>query len=627
MIAQQIKILRGVFPALVVAAACFAPGAKAAELLLADQGRSDYRILVADEASPSIRHGAAELQKFLEEITGARLPIVSDKKPQGSKEIILGDNARLNNLGLKIDFAALGDEGYVIRTVGEHLVIAGGALRGTMYGVYGLLEEHLGCRWFTEDVSRIPKQSKLVLGAIDQRQVPVFEYREPYYHECRDADWCARNRVNSKAGRLDAQRGGKINIGHLAHTFNNLVPPQKYFDSHPEYFALVKGKRLRDKTQLCCTNPDVVRICIDAVRERLLASQISVITVSHNDWHNYCECPNCQSLAAAEESQMAPLLQLVNRVAESLEKEFPERSIQTLAYQWTRKPPKTMRPRQNVLIQLCSIECCFSHSLIECDSSVNKAFRDDIERWAAVAPRLWVWDYGVNFSHPLIPFPNLRVLGPNARFFADHNVKGIFAQCCESTPGGEFGELRGYLLAKCLWNPNCDVNRAMDEFLDAVYGKAAGPIRQYIEMVHDKVERDNIHLKVFSKECTAPTLAYLTSDLLTKANMLWQRAERLAANDPDALRRVKLSRMSIDYAIVERARAMKNKNIPTEPKFMRLAATRVEPFLATLEPSSLKYLKAWPAGHPFGDTSDGRVDGRKEAYRAAVLKELEINIP
>ena len=138
---------------------------RAEELVLAEGGQSAYRIVVADNASPSTRHGAEELQIFLEQMTGAKLPIISDQQPLGPREIILGENAHLAKMNSKFDFQALGNEGYVIRTVGPHLVIAGGALRGNMYGVYGLLEDHLGCRWFAAGVSRIPILSLLAISA------------------------------------------------------------------------------------------------------------------------------------------------------------------------------------------------------------------------------------------------------------------------------------------------------------------------------------------------------------------------------------------------------------------------------------------------------------------------------
>lgn len=582
--------------------------ASAGELVLADGGRSAYRIVVADDASPSTRHGAEELQTFLREISGATLPIVSDRQPQGPKEIILGDNAHLKKLGTAIDFASLGNEGYVIRTVGESLVIAGGALRGNLYGVYGLLDDHLGCRWFAPGVSRIPKRAKLAIGPIDDRQVPALEYRDTYTFECFDGDWCARNRGNSGRAQLERKHGGKMQISSLCHTFERLVPVEEYFAAHPEYFALVKGKRRKENPQLCCTNPDVMRICTEAVR-RLMREQPQnvVFSVSQNDWDNHCECADCQALATQEDSQMGPVLQLVNRVAEGVEKEFPDKIVQTLAYQWTRRPPKHVRPRPNVVVMLCSIECCFAHPLETCDCEANRKFRADIETWAKIAPRLWVWDYVTNFAHYLLPFPNQRVRSPNVRFFVAHNVKGIKEQDTYDTADSELWALGGYMTAKLLWNPNYDPNRAMTEFLDGYYGKAAGPIRAYIDLLHDHAERENIHVTIY----VHTNAKHLNDALLAKADALWQQAEDSVTGEPELLDRVRRSRMSVDYAILERARLQAKKPLPANESLAKLAAARFQPFCATLQASPLTELRE---SRPLD----------KQAYRRDLAKDLGI---
>jgi len=187
------------------------PMAAAADrLLLAERGTSDYRIVIPTDPSPSERHAAQELQSFLEQICGARLPIVTDQEPLGQHEIILGHNAHLQAVGVEMDLAALGDEGFLIRTVPPHLAIVGGRRRGTLYGVYAFLEEHLGCRWFTATVNHIPRLPKLELGAIDDRQQPALEYREVFFHQARDGDWSARNRLNSSLAHLGEQHGGQV---------------------------------------------------------------------------------------------------------------------------------------------------------------------------------------------------------------------------------------------------------------------------------------------------------------------------------------------------------------------------------------------------------------------------------
>ena len=561
--------------------------ASAQELVLAENGKSAYRIVVAEDASPSTRHGAEELQTFLEQMTGAKLPVVTDAEPATEREIILGDSKHLRFMSIRFDFDELGDEGYVIRTVGNHLVIAGGARRGNMYGVYGLLEDHLGCRWFAPGVSRIPKHKRLAIGPINDKQIPVLEYREPFTYDCFDGDWCARNRVNSSSGRLEEKHGGKVRFGSgfFVHTFNRLVPPDKYFDEHPEYFSLVKGKRLKDHSQLCCTNEDVIRICTEGILKAMRAQPDAfVFSVSQNDWHNYCECETCQALAKREDSQIAPVLALVNRVAEAVQKEFPDKAVETLAYQWTRRPPKSMRPRANVIVRLCSIECCFSHPLATCDSEVNRKFREDTERWAKVSNRLWVWDYVTDFRHYLLPFPNQRVRNDNIRFYAANNVKGIFEQDTYNTPHSELAALGGYLTAKFLWNPEYDEETAMSEFLEGYYGQAAGPIRKYIDLLHDRVERENIHVNIW----VPPSHPHLTDDLLVEADKLWQQAEEAVAGDAAVLRRVQLSRMSVDYAIVERARGA-----PDKPPLGPLAARRFGPFTETLRSCDLTRLMEW----------------------------------
>ena len=581
-----------------------------AELVLAENGRSAYQIVLSDNASPSTRHGAEELQTFLAQMTRVKLPIVSDSRPQGPKEIILGDNTHLRRLGVTIDFAALGNEGYVIRTVGEHLVIVGGPLRGNMYGVYGFLEDHLGCHWFAPGVSRIPKSA--AVGHRPAQRPPGARAGVPRAVFGRLSGWrlVHRNRMNSSAAPLDDEHGGKVRFadGLFVHTFSHLVPPQKYFKDHPEYFSLVKGRRMNGYAQLCCTNPEVIRICTEAIRTAMRQQpQATVFSVSQNDCDLHCECPRCQALASREGSQMAPVLQLVNCVAEAVEQEFPDKIVETLAYQWTRRAPMHMRPRPNVVVRLCSIECCFSHPLATCDSAASKAFRGDMEAWSKVASRLWVWDYATDFAHYLLPFPNQRVRGPNVRYFVEHNVKGIFEEDTNQTADSELAALGGYVMAKCLWNPSYDTKRAIGEFLEAYYGKAAAPIRAYIDLLHDRVERENIHVHIYAG-IDSP---HLNDELLTTAETLWQQAKDLVAGEPEVLRRVRLSRMSVDYAVLERARLQARKKLPASASLAKLATARFQPFFEVLQSGNLSHLRE-------GQTLD------KAAYRRGLAKDLGI---
>jgi len=511
-------------------------------LVIADGGKSDYRIVISDEASPSEKHAADELQKFLKEISGAMLPIVADETPVSNNEIILGDNAHLRRVETEIDFDKLGKEGFTIRTVGPHLVIAGGKLRGTMYGVYTFFEEHLGCRWFSSKVSHIPKRKRIAIGPIDDTQIPVLEYREPFYTDAFDADWAARNKMNSNSAHLDEQRGGKVAYSHFVHTFYPLLPPEQYFEKHPEYYSEIDGKRTVERGQLCLTNPDVVQLATERVKQWIQESpQATIFSVSQNDWRGWCQCKSCAEVDEREESHSGTMLHFVNQIAEAIESEYPDVAIDTLAYQYTRKPPKYVRPRPNVIVRLCSIECCFSHPLETCE--MNASFKADIEGWSKVSNRLYIWDYVTNFSHYIQPFPNFDVLKPNIQFFVNHGVKGIFEEGNYSGGGGgELAELRSYVMAKVLWNPDYDAQKAMNEFLVGYYGKSFAPIREYIDMLHNKVCEDNIHMTIRAK----PDSDFLAPEIIQRANELFDEAERLA-DDDDVLHRVHVALLPIQY--------------------------------------------------------------------------------
>lgn len=597
--------------ALLFLAGCAAPPMteRAGEPMLADAGRSDYHIVIPRAASPSVNYAAQELQSYLKKMTGARLPIVPDTDPERTREILVGKSSRLGSLGVAVDWAAVGKEGYILRTVGERLLIAGGEPRGTLYGIYDLLEDKLGCRWFAPEIERVPQTRRLALPRLDERKVPVFEYRETYTWESFDGNWMARNRLNGAGGRgrllerqnirppvpaLDARHGGDIRFGFgfFVHTFDKLVSSNQYFAVHPEYFALRKGKR--KTSQLCCTNEDVIRLCTDAIRAGMRAQpEATVFSLSQSDNREPCECDRCAALEKAEGTGMGPLLHLVNRVAENVEKEFPDKIVETLAYQWSRQPPKTMRPRPNVVIRLADIECCFAHPLASGCNEANKKFVADLQAWAKVCNRLWIWDYTTDYAHYLLPLPNKRLIDDNIRLFAANRVAGVFEQGTYDTFDSEMVALKAYLIAKFLWSPNYDETLATREFLDAYYGAASPVIQRYLDLTHDYAGKQQIHVGIYAK----PTSAHLTPELLMQANALWDEAEASAKKDAAALNRVRRSRMSVDYVIAEQARsAMKtaeSKRTAQQRDLIALARKRFPAFMQTFEHSKLTRIREW----------------------------------
>ena len=362
-----------------------------------------------------------------------------------------------------------------------------------------------------------------------------------------------RNKSNGNSERLDTKRGGKHTYQGFVHTFYRLIPPEKYFKDHPEWFSEINGKRTHKRAQLCLTNEQMRKELVKNLKERLRKNPAATIaSVSQNDWAGNCQCRRCAAIEKQEASPAGLVVRFVNSIAADIEKEFPNVAISTLAYQYTRKPPKHVKPRHNVIVRLCSIECSFSKPLTD---ERNKEFRDDIVGWSKICNRLYIWDYTTNFKHHIMPHPNLRVLGPNVKFFVDHNVKGIFEQGAYTTNGAEMAELRAWVLAKLLWDPSLDGQKLIDEFIDGYYGPAGPHIKAYLKLTHDAVERSGDHLGCFSKH----TAWFLNFDTLNKGWVHLKAAEAAVQDDPELRFRVQVAQLPVMYTLMMRWNEMRDK--------------------------------------------------------------------
>jgi len=517
----------------------FMAGPMKRHTLFAD-GASDYEIvLLGENASESEQWAAVELQRWLKVAGGVELPIVVAPDSVAETSILIGYSPYVAALlDEEPSTPDPDDETLHYRSFGPTIAIWGGAERGTMYGVFSFLERELGCRWYTPSVEAIPARDAFEFSFLSHSESPTLRVRNDFYYEAFDPIWAARNRVNG-AMQLREQPGGVEGYWSV-HTFYPLMPPEEFFESHPEYYSLIDGERIHERAQLCLTNPEVFEIIVERLGAVMREQPGYLIySLSQNDWHNACQCDPCQAIARDEGGEIGPVLDFVNRVAERLEPEFPDKYIGTLAYQYTRKPPKNMRPRDNVVIRLCSIEACFAHDFTSCE--INAEFLDDLEQWREIAPKLYIWDYVVNFSHYLMPFPNFNVLQPNIRTFIDNHAIGIMEQGAYQSRGAEFAELRMYLLSKLLWDVETDQEAVIEDFMHGYYGRAGQHVRAYLDLLHSRITPDT---HIFFNQQTEELL--YTPEFVREASALFDQAEAVA--ESEAVRqRVELARLPVLY--------------------------------------------------------------------------------
>jgi hypothetical protein len=515
------------------------------DLTLVKDGKVASFIALPSDRSAAMRHGAEEIQRYLKEMSGATVPIIdgnvlsaqdAQDKLRGAVGIIILSDAKLAEEELRV------------RTDKNTVTISGGGKRGAMYGCYAFLEDVLGCRWYNARVTKIPKQTTISVPSLNIHQKPAFEYREPFWTEAFDGDWAARNRTNGHSQYLSDQQGGHVVYYPFVHSFSTLIPPDKYFDTHPEYFSMINGRRVSDK-QLCLTNPDVIELAVKRVDEWISAHpEATIISVSQNDTDGNCQCPVCQAVEKEEGAPSGVLLRFVNAVADEIAERHPNILIDTLAYQWSEKPPLHVRPHKNVRIRIAPIDACFGHGLDRCDA--NKSALANLRAWARITDQLYVWHYCTNFANYLQPLPDLDEISRDIPLFKRTGVVGLFYEGDYAAGGGgEMAELKAWLMAKLMWDPSKPAEALITEYLNGVYGPAAPKMQQWLDLLHAAPRHDKA-LKVHIYDSSTAT--YLSDATLDQGITLFNEAAKAASDDPAAGAEVDRARMALNYVLYRR---------------------------------------------------------------------------
>ncbi len=493
--------------------------------------KDDARLVAAGET----------LAKYMKQITGKNFPVNEDC-----------DGLKFT-LGYSQDIP---DNGYVIETKENEVSIHGSGTRGVIHGVYAFLEKYCDCDWYTSTLYSIPENKNLTIPAGEKTEYkPFFEYTDTDWRSPRDVEYSLANGLNGSPYRtIPYELGGTVEyISGFAHTLGSqFCSRDTYFESNPEYFALHNG--IRQNEQLCLTNEDVYNLVLSEVMTLLEEkhnpdSSLQIISLTQGDSGadaKMCQCSKCKAIDDENGSHSGTMITFVNRIAKAVKDAGYENvAIDTFAYRYTRKAPVKVVPEDNVIVRLCTIECCFAHSLDDENCAENVSLMADLTDWSKICNRIYVWDYATNYAHTLGIFPDFGVLQKNIQVFYENNVVGLYEegnyymeQC-----DGEFGELRAYLLSKLMQNPYIDYDATMDEFLKAFYGKGWQNIRQFIDMTVEKAVPLNDHLKIYDP--MAETLSFSKDDI-AKADELWENAKNEADNDTH-LANVKRSEISWRY--------------------------------------------------------------------------------
>ena len=502
-------------------------------------------IFVQENCSDTDMSAAKALQNYIEQLSGVKHEIVSDVK-DGSFVLYVGDAA-----SCKAEVKDLADGSYIIKSVDNGVEIVGAGNRGTIYGVYAFLEKFGGCRWLTAAMGMTSEQKNILLPAeIDEQYRVYFEYTDTDWRSPRDPEYSLANGLSGGVYRtIPSERGGTVDyISGFCHTLTTqFCSADTYFDSHPEYFALHGGKR--SAQQLCLTSEDTYNIVLNEVLALLEEkhdpnASLQIISLTQNDSGedgDFCECEKCKAIDDENGSHAGTMITFVNRIAAEVKKRgYDNVAIDTFAYRYTRTTPTNVKPLDNVIVRLCTIECCFSHALDDETCPENAALMQDLINWNSICNRLYVWDYTTNYANTLGIFPDFGVIQRNAQVFFENGVKGVYEEGNYYIDGcdTEFGELRAYLISKCLQDPYCDIEAVTADFLKGYYGAGRQNIKEFIDIISADAAKG--HVKIYN---TMADSLFLSDDEVKKCDELWASAKE-ACTDETQLANIERSELS-----------------------------------------------------------------------------------
>ncbi|MEJ8309303.1 DUF4838 domain-containing protein [Agrobacterium larrymoorei] len=517
---------------------------------LAENGQMSMRVHVGTQEDIITLQAAADLSDFTAKLADATAPVQlsTDEAVAAEPLLVVGrKNAIAKRAFTDADFNGLGDDGFLIRTFGAHILIAGATPRGSMYGVNWFLDHKLGVRWLSPTFTYWPKTPDITLPELNERQVPRFAFREVLSVEADNKPWRQRNLMSGQShgpsflptpNGIDSWNESWATRGTIFN-FYELLPKKIYQATHREWYA---------GGQLAMMNKDMRAEMARVVVQRLRALpdyRKLWFSIHDMDW-GWDMDPASRAFAAKHGGHpSAPRLDMMIEVADLVRAELPGARLAFNAYHWSFTPPEGMTVPDYILVYPMTIQVNYRDAL---NGQSNQKLGEDLAGWNAIAKHVLVWDHITNFAGYLQPTPNILPIGNTVKWLAslDH-VEGYMGEGSFNTRGAEFAALRAWMIARLLWDPNQDPWAIITEFCEKYYGPAAPQVLDYIRLMHDKLAATDDVLS----EKTTVDMEMFDADFISRADSLFDKAEKAVVGTGYAAQ-VHLARLPVDFVILRR---------------------------------------------------------------------------
>ena len=497
-----------------------------ADLTVVHKGKPKTTIFTSMEALPGEKAGAEELTTYFQKISGATVPTIHEIPSAG---IVIGTrDSSFIPKEIRRMLKGKPDEAFVLKSTGKKLYIVGATQVGTYFGAVTLLSDCLNVRWFYpgEAGEYIEKSSDIVLPELDRLEAPAFHWRllsqtSRGGKAIESHRWAARNRLQAPpAFSFTAMVKGDMKEfydarlidglvtqgGHL--TYYNVAPPQKYLDTHPEFFAMVDGKRMRNSqhhdTHHCLSNPELQNMVVDYICElnKNYGKRISFLFGGPDNVKGWCECDACRALDVDGVFDVSHRFHAVAQsIAKRVYERCPDAQLETWAYANYRSIPKDVSIDPRMVVYFCSHNRCFAHAIDDPTCKRNDEMLALIKQWLKLNPRMHLYEYA--HCTPMHWTPIEKTLAHDLRFFRKLGILGWKEEITfpdadwPSTPppldqdpnhgAHRFGQewLYWNVAAKLTWTPDLDLATVIADIESKYYGKAYAAMKPFNDKRRD----------------------------------------------------------------------------------------------------------------------------------------------
>jgi len=578
----------------------------APNLFLVKDGVPKAVVVVSDSPTVKEKEAARLVVEYIEKITGATLPIVKESKQIGNHpRIIIGRNNLQSKSGITVRQGGYPvREQVIIKRVGNDLYLLGNdsySYDGTYIAACMLLE-HFGVRWYWpgEVGEVVPRRKTLKMPDLDIMEIPDFPFRLGQWY-----DRAIEKQSGSLAQWKRHNRYGGATI-YASHNLSNIIPPEKYFKKHPEWFAMINGKRVPDR-QPCTSHPEVRRLAIKAANDYFDSHpEAAMFSLCQNDFAGYCECPLCKAI---DKRPSGRLVDFANAVSDGLKPQYKGKLLAIMAYdsKATEPPASDIKARPNVVVSLIHFDGRCQFHPITYPAPHHKRYRELLDQWSKVADNI-IWSEHDNddWTGSLV----VPQLFSNIPYLHTKNVIGYLEQCLPVWP---WLGLSYYLDGRLLWDSNLDSQSIIDEYFRKFFGPAEDPIKTFYFKLDEFVRAEpcrlcryipsaeTIHaIEPFLKEAekavaSGPAKPKQRIEMIRKAFDLWKHIHAAKSASDAFLKTPNMDtwKKAADaaYRVYEYAKSISGQNIISYNRFCKGPYQYISPDLLrerTLHPDMAK---------------------------------------